>query len=124
CAAGSDILYGNEGNDELFGGIGNDILYGGAGDDLLNGGAGNDLLYGNAGNDTFVLAPGMGTDTIYNFEDGVDSLQLDGNISFGQLEIVQSGRSTQINLNNTGETLAILRGTDAGLITEADFSTI
>ncbi|NEQ69383.1 MAG: calcium-binding protein, partial [Symploca sp. SIO2D2] len=122
--AGSDILYGNDDNDELLGGIGNDILYGGAGDDLLNGGAGTDGLYGNAGNDTFVLAAGMGTDTIYNFEDGVDSLQLEGSISFGQLEIVQSGNSTRINLLDTGETLAILTETDAGLITEADFSTI
>ncbi|NER23393.1 MAG: DUF4347 domain-containing protein [Symploca sp. SIO1C2] len=122
--AGSDILYGNDDNDELFGGIGNDILYGGAGDDLLNGGAGTDILYGNAGNDTFVLASGMGTDTIYDFEDGVDSLQFNGGISFGQLEIVQSGSSTRINLNDTGETLAILTETDAGLITEADFSTI
>ena len=64
----------------------------------------------------------MGTDTIYDFEDNVDSLQLDGGISFGQLEIIQTGSSTEINLLDTGETLAILNGTDATLITEADFS--
>jgi len=70
--AGSDRLYGDAGNDVLFGDAGNDILYGGDGDDILNGGAGSDQLYGNAGIGTFVLAPGMGLDSIYNFQDGVD----------------------------------------------------
>ena len=73
----------------------------------------NDRLHGNDGNDTFVLAAGMGTDTIYDFEDNLDSLQLDGGISFGQLDIIQTGSSTRIKLLDTGEILAILKGTDA-----------
>ncbi|MBE9127752.1 VCBS repeat-containing protein, partial [Coleofasciculus sp. LEGE 07081] len=117
---GSDRLYGDNGNDILLGDMGNDILYGGAGDDLINGGEGSDRLYGNAGIDTFVLASGMGTDTIYDFEDGIDLLQLDGGLSFGQLEINQSGSSTKISI--AGETLATLLRTDATLITEADFT--
>jgi Ca2+-binding RTX toxin-like protein len=119
---GSDRLYGDAGNDRLFGDAGNDILYGGAGDDLLYGGAGSDRLYGDAGRDTFVLARGMGADTIYGFEDGVDLLRLDGGLSFNDLKIVQLGTSTQISSAGTGEILASLNNTNSTLINQADFT--
>ncbi|MEG5174427.1 DUF4347 domain-containing protein [Microcoleus sp. B3-D7] len=121
---GSDRLYGDAGNDQLLGEVGNDILYGGDGDDLLNGGAGNDQLYGNAGIDTFVLASGMGLDSIYNFQDGVDRIRLDGGLTFGALQIAQSGTSTLIKIASTGVTLASLVNTNSALIGAADFSAI
>ncbi|MEG4811904.1 calcium-binding protein [Microcoleus sp. F8-D1] len=119
---GSDRLYGDAGNDELLGDAGDDILYGGDGDDILNGGAGSDRLYGNAGIDTFVLAPGMGLDSIYNFQDGVDIIRLDGGLTFGALQIAQSGTSTLIKIASTGVTLASLVNTNSALIGAADFS--
>lgn len=119
---GSDRLYGDAGNDQLLGEVGNDILYGGDGDDLLNGGAGSDQLYGNAGIDTFVLASGMGLDSIYNFQDGVDTIRLDGGLTFGALQIAQSGTSTLIKIASTGETLASLINTNSALIGATDFS--
>ena len=122
--AGSDRLYGDAGNDVLFGDAGNDILYGGDGDDILNGGAGSDQLYGNAGIDTFVLAPGMGLDSIYNFQDGVDIIRLDGGLTFGDLQIAKSGTSTLIKIASTGVTLASLVNTNSALIGAADFSAI
>jgi len=118
---GQDRLYGGQGRDTLLGGEGNDILIGNNGDDLLDGGAGNDRLDGNAGRDTFVLAPGMGRDIIFNFSDGTDSIQLGGGLSFSDLEIVGSGRSTRITILDTGETLATLRGIDDALIGADDF---
>ncbi|MEG4201764.1 DUF4347 domain-containing protein [Microcoleus sp. Pol12A5] len=121
---GSDRLYGDAGNDQLLGEVGNDILYGGDGDDLLNGGAGSDQLYGNAGIDTFVLASGMGMDSIYNFQDGVDIIRLDGGLTFGALQIAQSGTSTLIKIASTGVTLASLVNTNYALIGEADFIAI
>ncbi|MEG5041164.1 MULTISPECIES: DUF4347 domain-containing protein [unclassified Microcoleus] len=121
---GSDRLYGDAGNDQLLGEVGNDILYGGDGDDLLNGGAGSDQLYGNAGIDTFVLASGMGLDSIYNFQDGVDRIRLDGGLAFGALQIAQSGTSTLIKIASTGVTLASLVNTNSALIGAADFSAI
>jgi len=121
---GSDRLYGDAGNDELLGNAGNDILYGGDGDDILNGGAGSDQLYGNAGIDTFVLAPGMGLDSIYNFQDGVDIIRLDGGLTFGDLQIAKSGTSTLIKIASTGVTLASLVNTNSALIGAADFSAI
>lgn len=119
---GSDRLYGDAGNDELLGDAGNDILYGGDGDDLLNGDAGSDRLYGNAGIDTFVLASGMGLDSIYNFQDGADIIRLEKGLTFRDLQIAQSGSSTLIKIASTGVTLASLVNTNSALIGATDFS--
>lgn len=121
---GSDRLYGDAGNDELLGDAGNDILYGGDGNDILNGGAGSDRLYGNAGFDTFVLASGMGLDSIYNFQDGLDKIRLDEGLTFGALQIAQSGTSTLIKIASTGETLASLVNTNSAGIGEGNFISI
>ncbi|MEG4987522.1 DUF4347 domain-containing protein [Microcoleus sp. BR0-C5] len=119
---GSDRLYGDAGNDTVNGDAGNDILYGGDGDDILNGGAGSDRLYGDAGNDTFILASGMGQDSIYNFQDGKDKIQLNG-LAFGDLLITQSGTNTQIKLLATPSViLASLQNINSGLIGAADFT--
>jgi Ca2+-binding RTX toxin-like protein len=74
--SGRDKLIGNGGNDELEGGDGNDILSGGAGNDILNGGPGNDLMKGLTGLDVFVYELGNGADTIKDFEDGLDRIDL------------------------------------------------
>ena len=101
--AGNDTIYGQRDDDEVFGDDGNDVivsdagsdtLYGGAGNDTLRGegdadtlygGAGSDVLYGGDGADVFHFASGSGEDTIADFEDGVDHIQLDGSlgITFG-----------------------------------------
>lgn len=118
---GSDRLYGDAGNDQLLGGDGDDILYGGDGNDFLNGGAGSDRLYGDAGLDTFVLAPGMGQDLIYGFQGGQDIIRLNGGLTFGDLQIAQSGSSTLIKIASTGETLASLVNTNSALIGKDNF---
>ena len=73
---GDDRLYGGSGNDGLVGGAGNDTLYGFAGDDVLNGGEGNDFLSGDAGNDIFIFSAGSGHDTIRDFTDGEDLIDI------------------------------------------------
>lgn len=75
---GHDVLEGQPGDDHLYGGEGNDWLLGGTGDDVLYGGAGDDTLYGEAGDDTFVYEPGGGNDTIKDFTDGEDVIDLSG----------------------------------------------
>ena len=119
---GGDRLYGDDGNDQLLGQDGNDILYGGAGDDILNGGPGNDRYNGGAGTDTLIIAPGMGLDMIQGFEDGTDTIKLEGGIGFADLDIVSSGSSTLIKLTATQETLARISGIDVSLVGEADFT--
>ncbi len=85
--AGDDILFGGDGNDKVDGEEGNDMLFGEAGndrvrgddgDDWLDGGTGNDDLRGRGGADVFVFAPGYGTDTIDDFGDGADRIDLTG----------------------------------------------
>ena len=73
---GADVLIGGVGSDELFGNEGNDTLSGGDGDDLLAGGGGNDMLTGGAGADYFVMSRNGGTNTITDFEAGIDRIDL------------------------------------------------
>lgn len=99
--AGDDRIGGKAGDDTLYGDDGDDLIYGDNGDDLLYGGKGNDTLIGDnfskgSGSDTFVLAAGEGTDTILDFEIGIDFIGLAEGLSFGQFEIVQSGKDTAI----------------------------
>ncbi|MBC6475736.1 MAG: putative Ig domain-containing protein, partial [Hormoscilla sp. GM102CHS1] len=123
---GNDSLYGQDGDDLLNGGNGNDTLYGNEGNNLLNGGKGNDVLYGGDGVDTFVLAPGMGQDTIYDFDHRMDKIQLEAGLGFDSLDIVYHRRSstdfwTSIEVKASGEVLAILPGIDNRLIVGDNF---
>ncbi|AZV78663.1 hypothetical protein EBB79_12780 [Parasedimentitalea marina] len=60
-----DILHGRDGNDTLDAGEGNDDL---------SGGTGANLLIGGAGADNFIFETQNATDTIADFEVGIDSL--------------------------------------------------
>ena len=130
--AGNDFLYGNGDNDRLFGGAGNDVLKGESGEDSLNGEDGNDYLHGGTGADiviggggndtllggtdadTFVFADDAGSDTILDWEDGLDVLDFAGVASvtaFAVLTITEvSGTQTDIAYDDgTGTvTLTIL----------------
>ncbi len=77
--AGDDILHGGDKNDNILGGADNDQLYGDAGFDKLFGGLGNDELTGGSEADYFVFdssAGAFGSDVIFDFENGVDRLDV------------------------------------------------
>ncbi|NEO37855.1 MAG: DUF4347 domain-containing protein [Moorea sp. SIOASIH] len=116
---GDDNLFGEAGNDTLLGGQGQDKLYGGSGDDLLNGGQGDNILTGGTGKDTFVLST-AGKNTIVDFEDALDLLQLEGGLTFGSLSIFEQNGDTWITTQNN-QPLAFLTGVDVNLITAEDF---
>lgn len=78
---GHDFLSGATGDDWLIGGNGNDSLYGNQGVDRINGGAGDDLLRGGTLRDTFVFNPGFGADTITDFEDFQDILEVNTDLT-------------------------------------------
>ncbi|MDA0267596.1 MAG: endonuclease/exonuclease/phosphatase family protein, partial [Cyanobacteria bacterium] len=90
--AGNDLLYGDAGNDQIWGDDGDDLLWGGLGDDILTG----DDFSGGQGSDTFVLALGEGTDTVVDFEVGIDVIGLAGGLGVGDLSVSQSGADTLI----------------------------
>jgi Ca2+-binding RTX toxin-like protein len=72
----NDVLNGGDGNDTLQGGGGADTLDGGAGEDRLNGGTGNDRLTGGAARDVFVFDRAAGRDTVADFTNGEDKIDL------------------------------------------------
>jgi cysteinyl-tRNA synthetase len=74
--AGQDRVLGGAGQDHLSGNRGRDSLYGGQGNDRLAGGAGFDQLTGGAGSDRFVFSTGSGRDRVMDFQNDVDSLEL------------------------------------------------
>lgn len=122
---GADRLVGDGRGDLLAGGAGNDTLDGAGGADILMDGAGADLLAGGAGADTFVLARDGATDTITDFEVGLDRLDLSawGRIyAVEALEILTTGTGATIGF---GAELLILHSADGspigrGVFTSAD----
>ena len=92
---GNDIVMGGEGNDTIDGGAGNDLLLGEEGDDTITGGAGDDVLIGGSGEDTFVFAAGHGEDTIMDFTNGTDTIDLGAFTGISQYSDV-SDNATQV----------------------------
>ena len=74
--ANIENVRGHMSNDTLRGSAGNNRLRGLDGDDTLRGEAGDDRLEGGNGNDIFVFGPGHGNDTIADFTNGEDRIDL------------------------------------------------
>src|SRR5919202_965372 len=117
---GDDLLTGLRASDVLNGGDGNDILDAGKGSDTLNGGLGNDILVGGAGNDVFVFGAGLGGDTISDFGNRQDTIQLINGLTFGQLSISPGTKGIFSRLADSGEVLASLTGVAPNLIGSED----
>ncbi len=124
--AGNDRAFGSGGDDVVIGGAGDDILRGdneaaGNGADTIIGGAGNDLLKGDGdglvGADTFVFAAGDGSDTIEDFQTGVDTLDFS---AFGDADINVSQQGSDAVVN-VGDVDVTLRGVDANDLGDDDF---
>jgi Ca2+-binding RTX toxin-like protein len=67
---------GNDDQSDLFGNSGNNKLMAKDGVDILDGGRGNDRLVGGDNADTFVFKTGYDHDTIADFENGIDHINL------------------------------------------------
>ncbi|MEM7237283.1 MAG: hypothetical protein AAF501_05600 [Pseudomonadota bacterium] len=107
------------GDDVLKGGWGNDEMFGGGGDDILKGGKGDDINTGGAGEDKFLFGKYHGTDTITDFELGVDDIVLYGyGSSYDSLTITQSGDDTEVVFGNT---TIVVQDTAASDLTEDNF---
>ncbi|HET7880328.1 MAG TPA: calcium-binding protein [Acetobacteraceae bacterium] len=104
------------------------LLVGGAGDDVLQGGQGNDVLVGGAGADRFVFSGMNGTDTIADFQPGLDKVALSGYgsalASFSDLAMAQVGADVQIDLaaKVAGAGMVVLHDTQMANLTPTDFA--
>ena len=117
---GNDILLGGNGADQLRGREGSDTLRGGRGNDIIDGGADSDTMIGNRGRDTFVIQAGDGQDTIGDFEAGVDSIRLSGNLEFEDLTFEDSFRGSVISRDD--DILAFVTGVSVEVVNdEANF---
>jgi len=100
------------------------VLSGGADNDILNGGVGNDILNGGAGADQFVFDIASGTDIIQDFADGIDLIDVTGNILANDFADIlaaasQDGGDVRIELN--ANNVLILEDFDLADLDASDF---
>ncbi|MEM7061650.1 MAG: pre-peptidase C-terminal domain-containing protein [Cyanobacteria bacterium P01_B01_bin.77] len=128
--SGSDYIGGKAGNDILSGDAGDDLIWGDAGDDILMGVTGNDILVGDnfsngSGSDLFVFGNGDGTDTILDFEVGIDRIGLvEGELVFEDLTLTQDGSNTLLGVADSGEVLAVLNNVEASALSADSFTVV
>ncbi|WP_238367348.1 calcium-binding protein [Mesobacterium pallidum] len=115
-STGADTIYGGAGNDLLAGGGQDDQVFGGDGADTIEGQWGNDVMQGGDGADLFLFSGSSGQDTIGDFQNGTDRLQLNG-FSWGDVTVTALGTS---RLVEWGANSVLLDGT-GGVIDAADF---
>lgn len=122
---GVNWLTGNTGANHLTGAGGNDRLQGREGSDTIEGGAGNDILEGGTGADVFAFHQGDGTDTVLDYQDGVDRLDLSSlGIGFGDLRIVDSGANALVFYDEADPAdrgLIVVTGHSASDMDSSDF---
>ena len=118
-AQGDDTVYGGNGHDNLRGDDGNDTLFAGAGNDTLFGGHETNTLFGGDGSDIFVAsADEHGINTIADFEQGADHIDLSGrHVHFSELQI--SGTTDAIV--TFGDQVIVVTGVVPNALAASDF---
>ncbi|MGJ7040534.1 serralysin [Shinella sp. BE166] len=121
--SGNDSILGNEAKNKLYGNGGNDTLNGGGNTDRLDGGAGNDKLTGGFGADIFVFKKGYGRDTITDFKNNIDDIDL-RSYNFSKISQVlskadQVGSDVHIELG--GNDVLILKKFNIDNLDKSDF---
>lgn len=126
--AGDDRLRGGDDGDAIAGGADDDVIFGEAGDDVLHGDQGYDRLFGGAGADIFQFRFGDGVEKIYDFEDGVD--RIDVRALFGvediddlRLSTIRGGQDAKIapDAEPFGPDFIVLYRFDIADVGAADF---
>ncbi|WP_238368002.1 calcium-binding protein [Mesobacterium pallidum] len=121
---GADTLWGDAGRDTLMGGDGDDSLDGGSWIDTLVGGAGDDTMTGGGGADVFVFEPGTDSDTITDFTNGEDKLDVSAlALPFGWANVNAFqglGGLTIVSFDTTDNIIG-LQGFSVGNLDASDF---
>ena len=103
-------LAGTAAGDVLVGGAGADRIEGGAGNDILVDGGGADTLIGGQGADVFIFDDDDATDTILDFQPGLDRIDL------SRIPLVYAPDQVEVQTTSSG---AILRIRDEILILQS-----
>jgi Ca2+-binding RTX toxin-like protein len=124
--AGNHTGAGNSLDNWLRGNCGVNSLFGMDGDDRLDGRTAHDTLTGGAGADCFVFKCGYGSDTIMDFTDGSDRIDLSGFTGiddFGDLagKIAEKGDNLVIAFNDTDRLVLKNAAADGAELSAADF---
>ena len=83
--------------------IGNEkanVFRAGSGGGTLEGALGNDVLYCGEGNDVLIYSKGDGSDTIYKYQSGQDSIQLNSDVTVSRVAV--SGRNVIMYFDGGG----------------------
>ncbi len=119
-AVGFENLKGSNAADILVGSGSSNQLIGRKGNDTLVGGEGDDTLAGNAGRDVFVFGANGGTDTVRDYQDGIDLLLIEDNAGgFKTLDISKEGKHWVIDYD--GGTIILQGAAGDTTLTRADF---
>ncbi|MBX9459196.1 MAG: M10 family metallopeptidase C-terminal domain-containing protein [Rhizobium sp.] len=116
---GSDIA------NRISGNSGQNTLFGLGGTDIINGGRGNDILHGGAAADTFVFATGTGHDTIADFQDGIDLIDITGirKINdFAQIADAMTQNGTDVVIDLGGKDSLTIQNVTIDKLTAIDFA--
>jgi len=134
-SAGNDTIYGdgtaaNNGSaDRLFGGEGTDTIFGGGGADWIDGGTGQDFLTGGGGTDRFVFRGQWDFDTVIDFQNGLDRLDLRTNgivfsdLNFEMVDADSDGNTDDVLIKISGGAFGeiALLDTDMSVLGASDF---
>jgi Ca2+-binding RTX toxin-like protein len=108
-------------NDVIDGKGGNDTLAGGNGDDRLIGGAGSDSLTGGAGVDTFVFGSNEGSDTIADFANGSEQIDISLTSAAGIADLAITSSVDGWAVITIDSTVITVVGVTAASIDSSDF---
>ncbi|SOB96088.1 serralysin [Stappia indica] len=104
-------------------GVGNarsNVMQGNSGNNWLDGAQGNDILTGGAGSDIFYFSSAGDTDTITDFQDGIDTIRIGvGASNFSQVTVTDVGADTHLTF---GSNTIILQNFDHTLVSAGDFA--
>ena len=119
-----ESIFGSAHDDLLIGDNRPNVLFGNAGADILDGKGSADRLEGGVGNDIFIFLPqGNSTDSVTDFTDGEDRIDLSGfgSLAFDDLAISAEAENTVIDLSGHGGGRIVLRKFNPAGLDAADF---
>ena len=116
-------LWGSDHNDVLSGDTGANRLYGGRGNDEIQGNAGDDILEGGDGADQFIFQHSNGDDTILDFTDNEDLIDLSaiGLSGYDDLTLSSNSTGVTIHMTSSGGGSILLEDFDIANLDASDF---